>query len=203
MKMIMKKIILTGPVLFAVVVITLTIVEYDFLRGLGWDPIKDPTYDWPSGIALDPHTGWIMTLTFIISGLLISLLGYQLRKDLKPGRDSRIGTMLVFCAGLAMACLAFATDPTRRTTPMTWHGILHDLSFVILGLTLMPSMIFLGKAFRENPRWRNLVKYTWGTAALALPTFFLKGPFFYVFLLAILTWVEVIAWRAQTAETVH
>lgn len=196
----MKKIILAGPILFAVVVVTLTIVEYDFLRGLGWHPIKDPTYDWPSGIALDPHTGWIMKLTFIISGLLISLLGYQLKADLKPDHDSKIGTALLFGAGLAMACLVFETDPTRRTTPMTWHGILHDLSFVVLGLTLMPSMIFLGKAFRDNPHWRNLVKYTWGTTALALPTFFLKGIFFYVFLLAILSWVEVVAIRLQQTE---
>lgn len=198
----MKKLILIGPILFAVVVITLTVVQYDFLRGLGWDPINDPTYDWPSGIALGPY-GWIMTLTFIISGLLISMLGYQLKADLKPGHAAKIGTTLLICAGFAMASLAFETDPTRRTTPKTWHGILHDLSFVALGLTLMPSMIYLGKAFRENPRWGNLVKYTWGTAALALPTFFLKGAFFYVFLLAILTWVGVIAWRVQTAEPVH
>jgi hypothetical protein len=196
----MKKLILAGPILFAVVVITLTIVEYDFLRGIGWDPINDPTYDWPSGIALHPHYGWIMTLTFIISGLLISMLGYQLKADLKPGRAAKIGTTLLICAGFAMASLAFETDPTRRTTPKTWHGIMHDLSFVVLGLTLMPSMIYLGDAFRENPRWRNLVKYTWSTAALALPTFFLKGAFFYVFLLAILTWIEVIAIRLQSTE---
>src|SRR6188474_2798057 len=112
----MKKIILAGPILFTVVVITLTIVEYDFLLGLGWDPIRDPTYDWPSGIALGPY-GWIMTLTFIISGLLIALLGYQLKVDLKPDLDSKVGTTLLFCAGLAMAALAFETDPTRRTTP--------------------------------------------------------------------------------------
>lgn len=195
----MKKLILIGPLLFAAVVITLTVVQYDFLRGLGWDPIKDPTYDWPSGLALGPY-GWIMTLTFIISGLLISLLGYQLKADLKSNQDSKIGTTLLFCAGLAMASLAFETDPTRRTTPMTWHGILHDLSFVVLGLTMMPSMIYLGKAFRENLRWRSLVIYTWGTAALALPTFFLKGPFFYIFLLAILIWIEVIAIRLQRSD---
>jgi hypothetical protein len=195
----MKKLILAGPILFAVVVITLTVVEYDFLRGIGWDPIKDPTYDWPSGIALGPH-GWIMTLTFIISGLLISMLGYQLKADLKPGRAAKIGTMLLICAGFAMATLAFETDPTRRTTPKTWHGVMHDLSFVALGLTLMPSMLYLSRAFRDNSRWQNLATYSWGTAALALPTFFLKGAFFYVFLFSILCWVEVVAIRLQSAD---
>lgn len=192
----MKKIILIGPILFAVVVIILTIVQYDFLRGLGWDPINDPTFDWPSGIALGPY-GIVMTFTFIISGLLMSLLAYYLKADLKSSRGSKIGSVLLLCAGIAMASLAFQTDPTIRSTPKTWHGIMHDLSFVVLGLTLMPSMLYLSRAFRDNPRWQNLATYTWVTAALALPTFFLKGPFFYVFLIAILSWVEVVAIRLQ------
>jgi hypothetical protein len=195
----MKKLILAGPALFAVVVTTLSILQYDFLRNLGWDPIHNPTFDWPSGIALGPY-GLIMILTFIVSGLLISLLAYDLKADLMPGRTARMGTTLLACAGFAMASLSFLTDPTIRDTPATWHGMLHDLAFVILGVTLMPSMIYLGNAFRENPRWHNLVKYTWGTAALALPTFFLKGAFFYVFLLSILLWIEVIAIRLQHAE---
>jgi hypothetical protein len=195
----MKKLILIGPILFAVVVTTLSIVQYDFLRGLGWDPLNDPTLDWPSGIALGPY-GLLMTTTFIISGVLMSLLAIYLKADLKPARASKIGSNLLICAGVAMACLAFATDPTHRTTPKTWHGVMHDLSFVALGLTLMPSMLYLSRAFRDNPRWQNLATYTWVTASLALPTFFLKGAFFYVFLLAILLWVEIIAIRLQSSR---
>src|SRR5512146_1077087 len=41
---------LLGPVLFAGMVIVLTVVEYDFLRTLGWDSIRRPTVDWPSGL---------------------------------------------------------------------------------------------------------------------------------------------------------
>ena len=43
---------LIGPFLFGGVVTTLTILKYDFLRSLGWDPIYAPTFDWPSGLAL-------------------------------------------------------------------------------------------------------------------------------------------------------
>ena len=58
----MKRIFLIGPLLFALVVVTLTLLQYDFLRGLGWDPINAPTFDWPSGLALGPY-GIVMTLT--------------------------------------------------------------------------------------------------------------------------------------------
>lgn len=192
----MKRILLLGPVLFAAVVAALTMLQYDFLRGLGWHPINDPTFDWPSGLALGPY-GIVMTSTFIISGTLIAILAARLFLDLKPGTASKTGSALLVCAGIALACLSFTTDPTIRNTPATWHGQLHDLSFVLLGLSLMPSMLILGRAFRQDPHWSNLSLYTWLTAALALPTFFLKGAAFYVFLLAILIWVEVVAIRLQ------
>jgi hypothetical protein len=190
----MKRIILLGPILFATVVITLTIIKYDFLRGLGWDPIHDPTFDWPSGLALGSY-GFIMTATFIISGLLMSILALRLYSDLNLGTLSTIGLTLLTFAGLALAGLAFTTDPTIRSTPATWHGRLHDLSFVLLGLSLMSAMIFLGAAFRNDPRWHSYGLYTWITAALAIPTFALKGAAFYIFLLAILFWTELVAWK--------
>lgn len=190
----MKKIILLGPILFASVLTILTFVKYDFLISLGWHPINDPTFDWPSGLALGPY-GWIMTATFIISGLIMTLFAYRLFLDLKIGFASRLGTFLFACAGIALAMLAFTTDPTIRDTPATWHGQLHDLSFVLLGLTLFPAMIVLGFAFRNDEKWKNLSLYTWLTLAFAAPAFALKGAAFYVFLLAILVWNEVAALR--------
>ena len=190
----MKRTILIGPILFALVLVTLTIVQYDFLRGLGWHPINDPTFDWPSGLALGPY-GIVMTATFIISGLLIALLALRLKADLKPAVTSQAGSVLLVLSGLALASLAFTTDPTIRSTPATWHGRLHDLSFVLLGLTLFPSMIMLGFAFQQNGSWKNFSLYTWLTVACAIPAFVLKGAAFYVFLLAILFWIETLAWK--------
>jgi hypothetical membrane protein len=190
----MKRIILLGPILFALVLVTLTIVQYDFLRGLGWHPINDPTFDWPSGLALGPY-GIVMTATFIISGLLIAILALRLKADLKPAATSQAGSVLLVLSGLALASLAFTTDPTIRSTLATWHGRLHDLSFVLLGLTLFPSMIVLGFAFQQNGSWKNFSLYTWLTVACAIPAFILKGAAFYIFLLAILFWMETLAWK--------
>jgi len=203
----MKRLALLGPILFAVVLSTLTIIKYDFLISLGWDPIRAPTFDWPSGLALGKY-GFVMTATFIISGLLMFVFALRLKADLKsfdqtqgrPAGTSQTGSILLALSGLALAGLAFTTDPTIRATPATWHGILHDLSFVLLGLTLFPAMIVLGFAFRNDERWRNLSLYTWLTLAFTIPAFILKGAAFYVFLFAILLWNEVIAWRLTTVE---
>lgn len=190
----MKRILTLGPILFASVLTVLTFVEYDFLRSLGWHPINDPTFDWPSGLALGKY-GWVMTATFILSGVLMAMLALRLFLNLKPAPASRLGSTLFVLAGIALAALSFTTDRTIRDTPATWHGQLHDLSFVLLGLTLFPAMIVLGFAFRQNEKWKNLSTYTWLTLALAAPAFALKGAAFYVFLLAILVWNEVVALR--------
>ena len=191
-----------SPILFASVLTILTIVEYDFLLSLGWHPINDPTFDWPSGLALG-RFGWIMTATFIISGLIMTLFAYRLFFELKPAFASRLGSTLFAFAGVALAMLAFTTDPTIRDYPSTWHGRLHDLSFVLLGLTLFPAMIILGFAFRTDEKWKSLSLYTWLTLCLAAPAFALKGAAFYVFLLAILVWNEVIALRLQKSPALE
>ncbi len=195
----MKRIFLLGPILFTTVITTLTIIKYDFLLGLGWHPLNDPTFDWPSGLALGKY-GFVMTATFIISGLLIAALALRLKADLKPAATSQAGSLLLALSGLALASLAFTTDPTIRDTPATWHGILHDLSFVLLGLTLFPAMIVLGFAFRTDSFWKTLSLYTWLTLAFAIPAFILKGAAFYVFLFSILLWMEILAWRLGNSQ---
>lgn len=185
---------LIGPVLFAFVVTILTIIKYDFLLSLGWHPLNAPTFDWPSGLALGDY-GWIMTLTFILSGLMMTIFASGLRLSLPRLRVTFFSSLTLSLAGLALAGLAFTTDPTTLadSTPATWHGRLHDLSFVMLGLTLMPAMIAFGFAFRTTDHWMNLSFYTWITVALAFPAFWLKGAAFYVFMLAVLVWCEVVA----------
>jgi len=183
-----------GPILFGGALFTLTLLKFDFLLSLGWDPIHDPTFDWPSGLALGDY-GWIMTLIFIVSGLMMTIFASGLRLSLPRSRLTFYSTAALSLAGIALAGLAFTTDPTIRSTPATWHGMLHDLSFVLLGLTFMPGMILLGFAFRQSDQWRSLSNYSWLTAFCAAPAFGLKGAAFYIFLLLALAWCEVIAIR--------
>ena len=183
-----------GPVLFAAVVTCLTISQADFMHTLGWNP-RGPVIDWPSGLALGPY-GWLMTVTFFVCGAMMAFFAYGLRLAL----NERLATTLLMVAGFAMMGLISATDRTLSAAPRTWHGLLHDGSFALLGFTLMPGMLLLGRVFQKNERWKNLALYTWGTLAFVIPTFWLKGVAFYVFLLAILTWSVVIAFRLKSIQ---
>ena len=183
-----------GPLLLAVVITVLTIVQADFMRTLGWNPLG-PVIDWPSGLALGPY-GWLMIVTFFVCGAMMAFFAYGLRLVL----DAKLATTLLMIAGFAMMGLIFTTDPTLTSTSRTWHGLLHDSFFALLGLTLMPGMLLLGRVFQRSAQWKNLTWYTWGTLVLVVPTFWLKGLAFYVFLLAILTWIVVIAVRLRTIE---
>jgi len=185
---------LIGPVLFAAVVTGLTIVEADFMRSIGWNPLG-PVIDWPSGLARGPY-GWLMTITFFVCGVLMAFFAYGLKLAL----NDKLATTLLMIAGFAMLGLIFTTDQTLSSAPRTWHGLLHDSFFAFLGFTLMPGMLLLGRVFQRHAHWKNLSVYTWATLALIIPTFWLKGVAFYVFLLAILTWSVVIAFRLRSMQ---
>jgi hypothetical protein len=63
---------------------------------------------------------------------------------------------------------------------------------------LIPAMILFGISFRQTDHWRRLWLFTWLAAALAIPTFAIKGFVFYAFLAAMLAWNEIVAiqlWR--------
>jgi len=183
-----------GPAVFAIIVTVLTFAEADFMRSIGWNPYGN-VLDWPSGLALGPY-GWLMTITFFGCGALMAFFAYGLKLVL----HEKIATTLLMLAGFAMMGLVFTTDPTIRSYPKTWHGFLHDGFFAVLGVTLMSGMLLLGQVFRRKEPWKNLSIYTWGTLALVIPTFWLKGLWFYVFLAAILTWSEVIAFRLSLTQ---
>ena len=183
-----------GPAIFAVIVTSLTFVEANFMRSIGWNPFGN-VLDWPSGLAMGPY-GWLMTINFFISGAMMAFFAYGLKLALQE----KLATTLLMLAGFAMMGLIFTTDPTIRSYPKTWHGFLHDGFFAVLGVMLMSGMLLLGRVFQRNEEWKNLSIYTWGTLALVIPTFWLKGMAFYVFLAAILIWSEVIAFRLRSTQ---
>lgn len=186
---------MVGPSLFGVVVTALTVAEYDFMRGLGWEPLSMTTEIWPSGLALGPYGHW-MTAAFLVNGLLVAFFALGLGGVLPVTIASRVATALLFFSGLAMMGLASPTD-AGHTTPATVHGRIHDLCFATVGFTLFPSMLALAWSFRRSARWRGLSVYTWATTALAVPTFAFKGAAFYAFLVAVLTWTGVVARRLK------
>src|SRR3712207_4165683 len=153
---------MAGPVIFVATLLGLTVVQYDFILGLGWRPLGDPAGAWPSGLALGPY-GWVQILNFVVSGLLLTIFAVGLHLGVTDGRGSRIGPGLIFAAGIAMALMGFETDPIMRTTPRTLHGWIHDLAFVLFALALLAALFVLWHRLRKDPLWRNHASYTLAT----------------------------------------
>jgi len=191
---------MVGPVLFAGSLVTLTTLQYDFLLGIGWEPLKDPSGAWPSGLSLGPY-GWVQDFNFALSGALLAIFAVGLHRGIRGG--SKAGPALLFVAGLAMALLAFETDPIQGTGPHTLHGWVHDASFVIFVLTLVPALFLLWRRMREDRFWRGHARYTLVTAVLAMVLLFLPGVAYYLFLMVILVWfaTTVIRLRRVTQLT--
>jgi hypothetical protein len=185
---------ITAPIVFATITTILTFAEASFMRSIGWEPFGN-VLDWPSGLAMGPY-GWLMMVNFFLSGAMMAFFAYGLKLAL----EDKLATTLLMLGGFAMMGLVFTTDPTIRSYPKTWHGFLHDSFFAVLGITLMLGMLLLGRVFQKNEGWKNLSVYTWATLALVIPTFWLKGLAFYLFLFAILVWSEIVAFRLRSAE---
>lgn len=156
------------------------------MRSLGWHPLVP--IDWPSGLALGPYGGW-MNAAFVGTGLALMLFAFGLWQ-LFP---KSIPPFLFFVSGLAMLMLCFPTDPTYRTAPMTIHGILHNTAYVLLGISFVSGLMLLARHFAHIPEWKTYARLTWWAVIIIIPSFVLKGVAFYILLLAMLTWYELIS----------
>jgi hypothetical membrane protein len=184
---------MAGPILFGAILVVLTVVQYDFMVEMGWQPLGDPAGAWPSGLALGPY-GWIQVLNFVVSGLLLMLLAVGLHAG-ADRRGARLGPVLLLIAGAAMALMGFKTDPIFGEGPRTLHGWIHDLAFALFVLTLLPSFFFLWRSFGKDAPWRNHARYTLTTGVIAALLISLPSVAYYLFVVVVLAWMEVTAIR--------
>jgi hypothetical protein len=189
-----------GPALFALIVVVLTVAQYGFMVDLGWDPIGASDVPWPSGLSLGP-LGWLQVLNFIQFGLALMVFAVVLHRGVAARvRGSVIGPVLLVVAGVALVLSAFKTDPSLSGGPQSWHGLIHDLAFLLLVLSLLLAFLLLWWRLRRDPLWRGYDLYTIITAVLYLLLFFLSASqwVFYLFLAVVLAWVEVMAIRLRS-----
>jgi hypothetical protein len=189
---------MVGPVLFASVLLTLTVLQYDFMLGIGWRPLRDPAGAWPSGLALGPY-GWAQVANFVLSGILLMIFAAGLHSGATDGRGSRVGPALLFVGGAAMVFMGFETDPIQSTGPQTLHNLIHDLAFALFVLALLPAFFTLWRRFREDTLWRNHARYTLITGVLAILLFLLPGLAYYVFLAVVLVWISTTGVKLWTS----
>ena len=183
-----------GPILFGTVLLVLSALEYDFMLRIGWHPLTDPSGAWPSGLALG-HYGAVQVANFVASGLLLALFALGLHLGMTDAHGSAFGLALLFVAGVAMALMGFETDPIRRVGPRSLHGLIHDAAFVIFVMAFLAALFSLWRRFDANPRWRGHAPYTLATGILAALLLILPGVAYYLFIVTLLTWIELTAIR--------
>ena len=80
-----------GPAVFALIVVVLTVLQYDFMVRLGWAPVGVSDVPWPSALALDPY-GFLQVLNFVLFGVMLMVFAAGLQRGVAlSGRVSWAG----------------------------------------------------------------------------------------------------------------
>jgi hypothetical protein len=184
---------------FAVVVVLLTALEWDFLHDVGWSAglFDSPDTPWPSSTALGDY-GFLQVLNFLLLGISVLSVAVVLFRLLDV--RWKVGPSLLALLGLAFGASAIRTDDKSANGggPDTWNGVVHAAAFTVVVFASILSMFVLAAQLRPDDRWRPLSRLSLmaGIVALiALVTTLAGGGnlFFYVFLGVLLAWVSLVA----------
>jgi hypothetical protein len=187
---------------FALTVVVLTWLEWDFLYGLGWTVRDSGGVNYPSGLARGDY-GIVQSLNFAVLGALglVFLLG--LRTEFVHARWGMVASIALGAFALAGLLNAMPTDLPAE--PPSWHGILHGIGFVLTMLGTLIGFVAAGLALRGAPRWRGYATYSIVTALLAVLAGFALTPLgqyaFYVLLSIMLVWFGVMGFRMRQLAT--
>lgn len=115
-----------------------------------YSPIRQPESD----LAVGPY-GWIMTVNFVVRGLLSTAILVALIGILAPSRRASIGFILlgVWAAG-AFLLAAFPTDVARGVH--TGHGEAHLAIAAIAFISIPIAESLLSGALCDDPNWSRL-----------------------------------------------
>ena len=186
---------MVGPAVFGLIILVLTPLQYDFLVGLGWHPVRGTTVPYPSALALGPYGG-LQVLNFVLFGLALIAFARGVHRGIGAGRGSKVGPALLAVAGIGLLLCGFKTEPDVSALPRTLHGQVHFVAFFVAMGAILPVPFVLWRRLRREPDWRGYGRYSLVTGALAILSLFVPGQVaFYLTLAIVLTWLEVLAIR--------
>jgi len=119
------------------------------------------------------NAGWIQIACFVVTGALYVACSIGMRRVLHPGRGGTWGPRLVGALGVGLIVAGvFVTDagagfppgaPAGPPERITWHGILHEVGFVVVTLSWTAACFVFARLFAAR-RQRG-----WVGASIAAP----------------------------------
>jgi hypothetical protein len=184
-----------APIVFVAIVALLTAHEWDFLHRIGWTVWGKTNVPWPSSTALGSW-GWLQVVNFVQLGIAVLALAVALRTILPPGRAASVARGALIVAGLSLVVLAFKTDPDTSHIK-TWHGAIHAAAFVVLVVGSIVAMLSVWRTRWPRGSRASLAAATVVVATTLVSFAWSEGSTVVggISLLAILTWVELLALR--------
>lgn len=184
---------------FALTVVLLTWLQWDFLRDLGWAPRRSGGVNYPSALARGP-VGVIQALNFLLLGGFGWVFLTGLRTQFVHRASGAVATVALGAFAIAGPLNAMPTDLPGE--PVSWHGVLHGVGFLLTMLGSLVGFVATGLALRGAPGWRGYAAYSLATTPLAIGVSialsFLDDYAFYVMLTVMIGWFGVMGqhlWR--------
>lgn len=144
--------VIVGAVVFALIAVALTAVQWPALRNRGWDPIRTSDVPYPSVLALGAG-GRLQILGFAILGLALFAAGAGLAMAIDPA-PTVVSALLAIAGASALALMA-PTDGSLSSVS-TWRGAVHAAAFFILLISIVLAMLALVFALGDQAAWAGL-----------------------------------------------
>jgi hypothetical protein len=199
---------LVAPPLFATGLVGLSLLQWHYLRDLGFSWSDHGDSAWPSGLAQGP-VGFAQVVNFLVFGILLLWFFSGLRREIRSGDRGRITSELLIAFGASWLLVAFPEDGPPFGEPSTWSGYLHGLGFLGVIVSSVAAMTATGLALRHRDEWRG---FTTGSLLAAAGVFFFLFVLvfalelattvgIYGFFTVVLVWVEALALRLRSVTS--
>jgi hypothetical protein len=142
-----------APAGLALVLLVLSFSERDYLRAIGWSPVRRTGTEWPSVLALGPH-GWVLTVAFVATGALAVPVGWWLLISATQ-RVLYAGSILFIVMGAGVMTVAFSADPPTALRE-SWHAHIHNLAYPVLVVAAISSAALFSLVRSDERDWRGL-----------------------------------------------
>jgi Protein of unknown function (DUF998) len=142
-----------APAGLALVLLILSLSERDYLRVIGWTPLRRTRTEWPSVLALGPH-GWVITAAFVAAGALVVAVGWWLLSA-AGRRVLHAGSILFIVMGAGVTAVALSADPPTASR-VSWHAHIHNLAYPMSIAAAIASAALFSFARSDERDWREL-----------------------------------------------